>query len=85
MKVELPINLDDIPKLTLIMFVVIANLQTTSLPTVFKIPATDIIIKTISLYIVNCKLLKEKLARIAKVLNIFIDNALKMFVINVTL
>ena len=84
-KVEIPINLDDILKLSLIMFVAIANLQTTSLPTAFKISAINIIIKNTLLYIANCKLLEEKLARIVKALNIPIDSVLKMFVINITL
>ena len=83
MKVGLPINLDDVPKLLPIMFVVIVNLQTTSLPTALKILAINVITKATLLYIANCKPLEEKLARIAKVLIIFIDSALKIFVINV--
>ena len=83
MKVGLPINLDDVPKIPPTVFVVTVNLQTTSLPTALKIPATDVIIKDTLLYIANCKPLKEKLARIVKALNIFINSALKMLAINI--
>ena len=77
-------NLDDKPKLPYLVYVAIVNPLTTSLLTALKILATTVIIKDTLLFIVNYKPLEEKPARIAKVLNIFIDNVQKIFVMSAT-